>query len=62
MSLIVSRKANETIEIGDNITVTVLRIHNGQVRLAINAPGHVKILRAELTQEERNIIISNFKP
>ena len=48
--LVLGRKENETIHIGDNITVTVLSVHGGVVKLGINAPNSVRILRGELTQ------------
>ncbi len=46
--LVLSRKLNETIVIGDNIRLTVVGIAGNQVRLGIEAPGDVKIMREEL--------------
>ncbi len=46
--LVLSRKLYETILIGDNITVTVVHIERGKIRLAIEAPKDVIILRSEL--------------
>ena len=46
--LVLSRKINETIIIGGNIRVTMTAIRNRQVRLAIDAPPDVPILRQEL--------------
>ena len=46
--LVLSRKINETIVIGGNIRVTMTAIRNRQVRLAIDAPPDVPILRQEL--------------
>ena len=48
--LILRRKSGESIVIGDNINVTVLDINEGSVRLAIDAPKSVAILRSELLQ------------
>jgi carbon storage regulator len=46
--LVLSRKINETIVIGGNIRVTMTAIHSRQVRLAIDAPRDVPIIRQEL--------------
>lgn len=46
--LILTRRPGETVLIGDNIEVTVLEVHNNQIRLGIMAPGEVPILREEL--------------
>jgi carbon storage regulator len=48
--LVLGRKENETIHIGENITVTVLSVRGGVVKLGINAPNNVRILRGELAQ------------
>lgn len=46
--LLLDRHRGEVIRIGDDITVTVGLIDRGKVRLKIEAPREVKILRAEL--------------
>ncbi len=46
--LILSRRPNEVIRIGDGITVTVVAAEGSRVRLAIGAPPEVKVLRKEL--------------
>ena len=43
-----SRKAEESMYIGDNIKITVLDIRGGQVRIGITAPDDVKIHREEV--------------
>ena len=50
--LVLTRKQHESIRIGDDIRITVTRIQGGHVRLGIEAPRAVRILRAEL--EERH--------
>lgn len=47
--LVLSRRANERIQIGDEVTVTVVRIAEGVVRLGIEAPDHVTVVRRELS-------------
>lgn len=46
--LVVSRKKNESIVIGDNITVCIVEILGDKVRMGIDAPKNVKILRNEI--------------
>lgn len=46
--LILSRKADESIVIGDNITIKIVSIEKGVVKLGIDAPSDVSILRSEL--------------
>jgi carbon storage regulator len=46
--LVLTRKQNEKIRIGPNITVTVLRMKGKAVRLGIEAPQDVSVIRGEL--------------
>jgi carbon storage regulator len=46
--LILSRKSNESIIIGDNIRITVTSVRGRYVRIGIEAPGDVGIYREEL--------------
>ena len=48
--LVLSRKENQAIYIGDNIKVTVLRVQGKTIRVGIEAPENVRILRGELTE------------
>ncbi|MCO8120827.1 carbon storage regulator [Stieleria sp. TO1_6] len=50
--LVLNRKADQEIMIGDDITVTVVRIEGNRVRIGISAPRDVRILRGELAAEE----------
>lgn len=47
--LVLTRKLMERIYIGDEICVTVVRLESGQVRLGIDAPRHIAVVRGELT-------------
>jgi len=49
--LVLTRKLMERLFIGDNICVTVVRLEGGQVRLGIDAPRDVSVVRAELVPE-----------
>jgi carbon storage regulator len=46
--LVLTRRTNETIEIGPDVRVTVCRVDGRQVRLGIDAPPTTRILRGEL--------------
>jgi carbon storage regulator len=48
--LILSRKVDESIVINDNITVKVVSVDKGVVKLGIDAPSEVMILRHELVK------------
>ena len=48
--LILRRRAGETLLIGDDIKITVMDVYEGGVRLAIDAPKSVPVLRSELLQ------------
>ncbi len=46
--LVLSRKQNERIRVGDSVVVTVVRVSGDKVRIGIEAPPHVRVLRDEL--------------
>jgi carbon storage regulator len=46
--LILSRKVNEKVVIGDDITVSIIEVRGDQVRLGIDAPKKVKVFRQEV--------------
>lgn len=48
--LVLSRKTNETIKIGDDIEIRILEVKGDTVRIGIEAPKDVDILRGELVQ------------
>ena len=55
--LVLSRKLNEKIVIDGNIVITVVKIDRNQVRLGIEAPGHIPVYREEiipLARQERD--------
>lgn len=56
--LVLTRKADEAIQIGDEIEITILSVKGEQVKIGINAPKHVEIHRKEVyldIQEENKI-------
>lgn len=52
--LVLSRKIGERILIGDDIAITVVRITGGGVRLGIEAPNELPVIREELKQRLDN--------
>ena len=52
--LVLGRRPGEYIKIGDDITVKVVKSEDGHLRLAIDAPKHVKITRGELLDNQQN--------
>jgi len=50
--LVLTRKQAETIQIGDNVTIKVIRTGKGSVKIGIDAPSNVRVLRGELASQE----------
>lgn len=48
--LVLSRKPGESLTIGENVTIKVVRTQGGRVQLAIDAPREVAIRRSELAK------------
>jgi carbon storage regulator len=51
--LILTRRINESVNIGDDVTVTVLGIKGNHVRIGIGAPKHVSVHREEIYERVR---------
>jgi carbon storage regulator len=51
LMLILTRKVNETLMVGDDVSVTVLGIKGGQIRVGINAPRDVAVHRQEVYEK-----------
>jgi carbon storage regulator len=60
--LVLTRKKGEAILLGDNIEITIVSVEDGNVKIAINAPKEIAILRKELLKEvtEENKEASQF--
>jgi len=61
--LVLSRKKNESVMIGDNIEVKVIAIEGDQVRIGIEAPRDIQVYRREvyLAIQEENKLASKTK-
>ena len=60
--LVLSRKVGEQIQIGDEVTVTVVRIAGGNVRLGIEAPATTPIARKELQESIQQDALEQQQP
>ena len=58
--LVLTRKAGERIWIGDDISVTVVRVTGGGVRLGIEAPHELPVVREELRHRLQEAIDSEI--
>ena len=54
--LVLSRKESQKIKLGDSIVLTIVRVSGDRVRLGIEAPEDIVILREELETEEKSQI------
>jgi carbon storage regulator len=52
--LILSRKIDEKIKIGEDITITLIDVHGDQVKIGVEAPKHVKVFRQEVFDAIQN--------
>lgn len=52
--LVITRGPGESFQIGDDIEVTVVEVQEGRVKIGIDAPKHVRILRRELLEAVRS--------
>lgn len=60
--LVLSRKQQETILIGETIKITVVRIHGNTVRIGIDAPGEVRVLRGEVRERDQLASLESPSP
>jgi carbon storage regulator len=52
--LILTRRVNEVLRIGDDISVTILGVRGNQVRLGVSAPPQISVHRDEIYQKMKN--------
>ena len=51
--LILTRRVDESLKVGDDVTITVLGIKGGQIRIGISAPRNVAVHRQEVFERIR---------
>ncbi len=54
--LVITRKTSESFFVGDNITVTILEVNGDRIKIGIDAPKSVKIMRKEVLETINNNI------
>lgn len=61
--LILSRKIDEKIRIGDDIIITLIDVHGDQVKIGVEAPKKVKVFRQEvfdaIQKENKEAVLEN---
>lgn len=62
--LVLSRKQNERIRVGDSVVVTIVRVSGDKVRIGIEAPPSMRVLRDELDDagDEVELTLTNALP
>ena len=50
--LVLSRKEGQKIRIGNDTTITITKVKGNVVRIGIDAPNHVAVVRAELLDDD----------
>jgi len=60
--LVITRKKGESILLGDDIEITIVKLDDTNVKIAISAPKEITVLRKELLKEvtDENIEASQF--
>ena len=54
--LVLKRRKNQSIIIDGNVKVTVLETHKGEIKIGIDAPKSVKVVRKELCRGDSNAV------
>ncbi|MDX2503668.1 MAG: carbon storage regulator CsrA [Gammaproteobacteria bacterium] len=49
--LILTRKPNESLQIGENVTITILSVNGNQIKIGIDAPKDVGVHREEVYEK-----------
>ena len=61
--LVLTRKTQETIQIGNDITISILKLKGNAVRIGIEAPKDVRVLRGELpTFDDATVDVDSVAP
>lgn len=55
--LILTRKESERIYLGDDIVLTIVRVGSDKVRIGVEAPSSVRVLRLELSEPSEESVI-----
>ena len=58
--LVLSRKQDEFVQIGENIVVKIVKTGRGSVKIGIDAPGSTRVIRGEVTEDAESVCPSIF--
>ena len=50
--LVLTRKRDEVIQIGDNVVIKILKTGKGAIKIGVDAPEHIRVIRGELIEGE----------
>jgi carbon storage regulator len=50
--LVLTRKRDEVIQIGDDIVIKILKTGKGAIKIGVEAPGNIRVIRGELLESE----------
>jgi len=59
--LILSRRVGESVLIGEDISITVLRVKGNQVRLGVNAPKSIAVQREEVSERIKPEVVATVE-
>mgnify|MGYP003147878126 CR=1 FL=1 len=51
--LVLTRKRDEVIQIGDNIVIKILKTGKRAIKIGVDAPGDIRVIRGELLETEK---------
>jgi len=60
--LVLTRKLNQEIVIGDDIRITVVAVGGDQVKLGITAPRSIPVHRSEIYKERQSLVLAGEAP
>jgi carbon storage regulator CsrA len=60
--LVLSRKVEQQIQIGEGVVITILQVKGNQVRIGIEAPRDVRVIRAELEPKNEEAAVERAVP
>ena len=53
--LILTRRIGESLNIGDHIEISIVKVKGNQIVLGIEAPGEISVVRSELLSEDKHV-------
>jgi carbon storage regulator len=51
--LVLTRKTDESIKIGENVTITIVDVSGTKVRIGVDAPKEIRVIRSEVYETEK---------